>query len=72
MFLTAYADEKTIEKAKVTEPYGYIIKPFKEIDLRTSIEMASYKFLKEKKNFQNLLTKAFRERFYNCQRIHLR
>lgn len=48
VFLTAYADEKTISKAKITDPYGYVIKPFKEIDLRTSIEMALYKFQKEK------------------------
>ena len=56
VFLTAYTDEQTINKAKITEPYGYIIKPFKEIDLRTSIEMALYKFKKEKekeKNTQN-------------------
>lgn len=48
IFLTAYADEATLSKAKVTEPYGYIIKPFKEIDLHTSIEMALYKHKKEK------------------------
>ena len=48
IFLTAYADEATLEKAKITEPYGYIIKPFKEIDLHTSIEMALYKNEKEK------------------------
>lgn len=47
IFLTAYADEVTLSKAKVTEPYGYIIKPFKEIDLHTSIEMALYKHKKE-------------------------
>lgn len=47
IFLTAYADEGTLAKAKVTEPYGYIIKPFKEIDLHTSIEMALYKHKKE-------------------------
>jgi len=47
IFLTAYADESTLNKAKVTEPYGYIIKPFKEIDLHTSIEMALYKHGKE-------------------------
>lgn len=47
IFLTAYADESTLSKAKVTEPYGYIIKPFKEIDLHTSIEMALYKHSKE-------------------------
>jgi two-component system, LytTR family, response regulator LytT len=46
IFLTAYADESTFSKAKVTEPYGYIIKPFKEIDLHTSIEMAIYKHQK--------------------------
>lgn len=48
IYLTAYADENTLAKAKVTEPYGYIIKPFKEIDLHTSIEMALYKHTKEK------------------------
>lgn len=47
IFLTAYADENTLSKAKVTEPYGYIIKPFKEIDIHTSIEMALYKHGKE-------------------------
>jgi DNA-binding LytR/AlgR family response regulator len=48
IFLTAYADESTLNKAKITEPYGYIIKPFKEIDLHTSIEMALYKHEKNK------------------------
>jgi two-component system response regulator LytT len=47
IYLTAYADESTLSKAKVSEPYGYIIKPFKEIDLHTSIEMAVYKHEKE-------------------------
>lgn len=47
IYLTAYADEATLEKAKVTEPHGYIIKPFKEIDIHTSIEMAIYKHQKE-------------------------
>ncbi len=47
IYLTAYADESTLSKAKVTEPYGYILKPFKEIDLHTSIEMALYKHKKE-------------------------
>lgn len=47
IYLTAYADESTLAKAKITEPYGYIIKPFKEIDLHTSIEMALYKHEKQ-------------------------
>ena len=46
IFLTAYADESTFSKAKITEPYGYIIKPFKEVDLHTSVEMALYKHQK--------------------------
>jgi len=46
IFLTAYADEDTLSKAKITEPYGYILKPFKEIDLHTTIEMALYKHQK--------------------------
>ncbi|HCQ30497.1 MAG TPA: DNA-binding response regulator [Flavobacteriales bacterium] len=47
IFLKCYADENTLAKAKVTEPFGYIIKPFKEIDLKTSIEMALYKHAKQ-------------------------
>lgn len=47
IFLTAYADEATLSKAKITQPYGYILKPFKEIDLHTTIEMAIYKHSKE-------------------------
>ncbi len=48
IFLTAYTDKDTVNKAKETEPYGYIIKPFKEIDIQTAIEIALYKHGKEK------------------------
>lgn len=48
IFLTAYADEATLNKAKITEPHGYILKPFKEIDLHTTIEMALHKHKKER------------------------
>jgi len=47
IFLTAYADDTTLSKAKITEPYGYIIKPFKEKELQTTIEMALYKHEKD-------------------------
>jgi DNA-binding LytR/AlgR family response regulator len=43
IFLTAYADDDTLNKAKISEPYGYIIKPFKEKELQATIEMAIYK-----------------------------
>ena len=43
IYLTAYADPATLEKAKLTEPFGYILKPFDKRTLHTSIEMALYK-----------------------------
>ncbi len=49
IYLTAYADEKTLQEAKKTDPFGYILKPFEERELQTSIEMALYKSGMEKK-----------------------
>ncbi len=43
IYLTAYADEEMLRRARVTEPYGYIIKPFKTSELNANIEMAIYK-----------------------------
>jgi response regulator RpfG family c-di-GMP phosphodiesterase len=43
VYLTAYADETTLARAKVTEPFGYILKPFDERELQTTIEMAFFK-----------------------------
>lgn len=43
IYITAYADDKIMERAKVTEPYGYIIKPFEERELHVAVEMALYK-----------------------------
>jgi diguanylate cyclase (GGDEF)-like protein/PAS domain S-box-containing protein len=43
IFLTACADEKTLHRAKVTEPFGYMIKPFEERELHSHIEIALYK-----------------------------
>jgi light-regulated signal transduction histidine kinase (bacteriophytochrome) len=40
IFLTAYADDKTLERAKEVKPFGYIIKPFRERDLDATIRMA--------------------------------
>lgn len=44
VYLTAYADGDTLKRAKVTSPFGYIIKPFENRELQTTIEMALYKF----------------------------
>ena len=43
IFLTAYSDEMTIQRAKLSEPYGYILKPFEGRDIHTVVEMALYK-----------------------------
>ncbi len=43
IYITAYADDTTLQRAKLTQPYGYILKPFEERELRTTIEMALYK-----------------------------
>ena len=43
VFLTAYAENATLEQAKLAEPYGYIIKPFEDRELHTVIEMALFK-----------------------------
>jgi PAS domain S-box-containing protein/putative nucleotidyltransferase with HDIG domain len=43
VYLTAYADDKTLERAKMSEPFGYLLKPFEDRDLKTTIEMALYK-----------------------------
>ncbi len=48
IYLTAYADESVVERAKQTTPFGYIIKPFKDEELRSSIEIALFKHNMEK------------------------
>ena len=44
IFLTSYSDEAIINKAKQTEPYGYILKPFDPNSLHVTIQMALFKF----------------------------
>ncbi len=43
VFLTAFAEDDVLDRAKLAEPFGYILKPFSERELRTVIEMALYK-----------------------------
>lgn len=58
IYLTAYADDNTLERAKVTEPFGYLLKPFKERELQTNIEIAltKHKLEKELKASQKWLS----------------
>lgn len=43
IYLTAYADNELLERAKLTEPYGYILKPFNDREVHSVIELALYK-----------------------------
>jgi FOG: CheY-like receiver len=52
VYLTAYSDNKILERAKRTEPFGYIIKPFDERDLYSSIEVALQRYRKEKEKLE--------------------
>jgi len=47
VFLTAHADEATLQRAGLTEPFGYVLKPFDERELRATIEMARYRYQAE-------------------------
>ena len=49
IFLTAFSNENTIERAKTAKPYGYILKPFQDTDLYTAIEIAVHKHRLERK-----------------------
>lgn len=48
VFLTAFADKPTLDRAKVLEPYGYILKPFRPTELRTVVELALHRFQLDK------------------------
>jgi signal transduction histidine kinase len=50
VYLTAHADHATLERAKLTEPYGYLVKPVKPAELRSSIEVALYRHEMDKRS----------------------
>ncbi len=43
IYLTAYANDQMLERAKITEPFGYLLKPFRQEELRSAIEMALHR-----------------------------
>ncbi len=58
VYLTAYSDESTLQKAKITEPYGFILKPLDERELYNTVEIAIYKHKMEQRVKEN------EQRFY--------
>jgi len=64
VYVTGYCDGPLLERAKLTEPYGYILKPYETRDFKTTIEMGLYKHRIERerdqliKGLQQSLTKV--------------
>jgi DNA-binding response OmpR family regulator len=54
IYLTSYSDEDTINQAKKTEPYGYIVKPFDPNSLHATIQMAVFKYEAENERKEDL------------------
>lgn len=68
IYITAYCDETTLGRAKATEPYGYLIKPFSESELRATLEMALHRItmdLRLKKAYAELLAISLELRLKN-------
>jgi diguanylate cyclase (GGDEF)-like protein/PAS domain S-box-containing protein len=49
IYLTAFADEATLSRARVTEAFGYLMKPFEDRELHSAIEIALYKHKMDKR-----------------------
>lgn len=66
IFTTAYGDEETINRARETGPFGYILKPYDKTDLHSSIEMGLFKHAAEKElrrheKWQSMILKTLSE-----------
>ena len=55
IFLTAHPEDDTIERAKLTEPYGYIVKPYDSTELKHVIKLAIYKNKMEKEFLESII-----------------
>lgn len=63
VYLTAFADDETLQRAKITGPYGYILKPVRDRELHSNIEIALHKHEMERelKEYTKELERANRE-----------
>jgi signal transduction histidine kinase len=53
VYLTAYTDQATIERAKISKPFGYVIKPFEDRELNITVEIALYRHRVERQLREN-------------------
>lgn len=73
VFLTAFYADEILARAKLIEPYGYILKPFPERELRTVLEMAFYKHQAESKlRASHMQLKALSQRVLEVQELERR
>lgn len=63
IYLTASSDDYTLDRAKATLPYGYIVKPFNEFDLKVNIDVALHKFNSE--NQKSSLSRSYVSDHFN-------
>jgi PAS domain S-box-containing protein len=73
IYLTANDDEGTLERAKITEPFGYLLKPFSDRDLYRTIEIALYKsriekLLRESREKYRTLVDNLQQRIFHKNR----
>ena len=68
IFLTAYANDQTLQSAKMSEPFGYLIKPFIERELKATLEMAFYKHEIEQELRKN--KEKYKNIFENIQDVY--
>ena len=64
VFLTAFADERTLERAKTACPYGYLIKPFDQRTLRATIEMALNRYREERRPAVSISEESAHDSFH--------
>jgi PAS domain S-box-containing protein len=50
IYLTSYADERTLQRAKITAPHGFVMKPFDELQLHAAIQMALSRSMTERES----------------------
>ncbi|MES2047366.1 MAG: EAL domain-containing protein [Pseudomonadota bacterium] len=74
IYLTAYSEEKTLQRAKATQPYGYLVKPFSERELHATIQMALERHNVETrlKISENLLALAYAKMETGKQELEVR
>jgi CheY-like chemotaxis protein len=64
IYLTAYSNDEVLKRAQETEPYGYILKPFRESEVNANIKMALYKYNSEKKKREEIKKRVLTD-FYD-------